>query len=36
MGNFETLDERDANREAWRAGLARLGDILGQRIEQRV
>jgi len=36
MGNFETLDERDANREAWRAGLARLGDILGQGVEQRV
>ena len=36
MGNFETADERDANREAWRAGLATLGDILGQRVGQRV
>lgn len=36
MGNFETAEERDANREAWRAGLAGLGEILGQRAVQRV
>ena len=28
MGNFETTEERDANREAWQAGLATLGNIL--------
>jgi uncharacterized protein YndB with AHSA1/START domain len=28
MGNFETADERDANREAWRAGLASLAPTL--------
>ena len=36
MGNFETGEERDANRDAWRAGLAALGNILGQRVEGRV
>jgi uncharacterized protein YndB with AHSA1/START domain len=32
MGNFETAEERDANREAWRAGLATLGDLLQQPV----
>ena len=32
MGNFETAEERDANHDAWRAGLATLGDILEQPV----
>ena len=28
MGNFETVEERDANQQAWLRGLARLADIL--------
>ena len=36
MENFETTDERDANREAWLAGLAALEDILTERVEQGV
>jgi uncharacterized protein YndB with AHSA1/START domain len=36
MENFETVDERDANRQAWQAALATLGDILAERVGQRV
>ena len=36
MENFETTEERDANKEAWRAALATLGDILREQVEQGV
>ena len=29
MENFETADERDANRQAWEHGLETLADVLG-------
>jgi uncharacterized protein YndB with AHSA1/START domain len=32
MGNFETAAERDANQEAWRAGLTTLGEYLRLKI----
>jgi uncharacterized protein YndB with AHSA1/START domain len=32
MENFETAEERDANREAWLAAMATLGEILGQEL----
>jgi uncharacterized protein YndB with AHSA1/START domain len=28
MGNFETTEERDANRQAWQRGLQRLAEML--------
>jgi uncharacterized protein YndB with AHSA1/START domain len=28
MGNFETTEERDANRQAWQQGLRRLAEML--------
>jgi hypothetical protein len=30
MDNFETAEERDANRQAWQHGLATLADIVGE------
>jgi hypothetical protein len=32
MENFESTEERDANREAWLAALATLGDILTDQV----
>jgi hypothetical protein len=30
MENFETAEERDANRQAWQRGLSTLADIVGE------
>jgi uncharacterized protein YndB with AHSA1/START domain len=35
MENFETADERDANRQAWARGLATLADLIGESASGR-